>query len=232
MTDEAGVPPVDAPGGGPPAMPPGPPLQPGLSSWVVPPPQATLSGWVVPEPVLRNGPAPGYVYVGFWRRFWAFLVDGIILAIPTWLLAVPLILAQLSATDLNTLGGQGLFTVDPTTGQLIENPQAAANLNTAMGHLFQGAIGIWIALFVLQVLYFALFWSKRGATPGQQLLGVQVRDERTGARISLKRALLRYFGYVVSIWIVYIGFIWVAFDSRKQGWHDKIAGTVAVRRVG
>jgi uncharacterized RDD family membrane protein YckC len=36
----------------------------------------------------------------------------------------------------------------------------------------------------------------------------------------------------VSIWILYLGFIWVAFDPRKQGWHDKIAGTVAIRKVG
>jgi uncharacterized RDD family membrane protein YckC len=188
------------------------------------------AGWVMPEPV-RPGPAPGYAYVGFWRRFWAFLVDGLILGIPTWIIGLPLVLGQMSSADLNTLSGKNLFVVDPSTGRVVEDPQAAAALNAAMGHIFQGAIWIWVAIFVIQLLYFAVFWSRRGATPGQQLLGVQVRNERDGSRISLKRALLRYFGYVISIWIVYIGFIWVAFDSRKQGWHDKIAGTVVVRRV-
>ena len=197
--------------------------RPAPTQWVAP------SGWVMPE--VRPGPAPGYAFVGFWRRFWAFLLDGLILGIPTWLIGLPLILGRLSSTDLTTLSGRNLFIVDPTTGRVTESPQAAAALNVAMGHLFQGAIVIWLSLFVIQLLYFGLFWSRRGATPGQQALGIQVRNERDGSRVSLKRALLRYFGYFVSIWILYIGFIWVAFDSRKQGWHDKIAGTVVVRRV-
>ena len=43
------------------------------------------------------------------------------------------------------------------------------------------------------------------------------------------RAIGRYMGLVVSIWVVYIGVIWAAFDQRKQGWHDKMASTFAVR---
>lgn len=195
----------------------------GLAPWAAP------SAWVVPE--VRPGPAPGYAFVGFWRRFWAFLLDGLILGIPTWIIALPLILSQLSSADLAAFSSKNLFVVDPSSGQLVENPQAAAELNAAMGHVFAGAIWIWIALFVIQLLYFTVFWSRRGGTPGQQLLGAQVRNETDGSRITLKRAVLRYFGYIVSIWIIYIGFIWVAFDARKQGWHDKIAGTVVVRKI-
>ncbi|TAL09221.1 MAG: RDD family protein, partial [Chloroflexota bacterium] len=50
-------------------------------------------------------------------------------------------------------------------------------------------------------------------------------------RIGLGRSLLRYLGYLISWWILGIGFIWVAFDRKKQGWHDKIGGTVVVRRM-
>jgi uncharacterized RDD family membrane protein YckC len=32
--------------------------------------------------------------------------------------------------------------------------------------------------------------------------------------------------------VFFLGFIWVAFDKRKQGWHDKIAGTVVIREDG
>ena len=218
MADDVGGPPVD------PATAPLPTFVP------APFPQPALSAWVVPEPV-RRGPAPGYLYAGFWRRFWAFLVDGLILGIPTWIIGLPLILGQMSSADVDALSGKNLFVIDPTTGYAVEDPQAVAAMNTAIGHIFQGAIGIWVAILVIQVLYFAVCWSRWGATPGQRLLHVEVRNERDGSRISLKRALLRYFGYVISIWIVYIGFIWVAIDSRKQGWHDKIAGTVVVRRV-
>ena len=218
MTDGVGVPPVD------------PPTAPSAAFVPAPFPQPALSAWVVPEPV-RPGPAPGYLYVGFWRRFWAFMVDGLILGIPIWIIGLPLILSQMSSADVDALSGKNLFIIDPTTGYAVEDPRAVAAMNSAIGHIFQGAIGIWVAILVIQVLYFAVSWSRWGATPGQRLLHVEVRNERDGSRISLKRALLRYVGYIISIWIVYIGFIWVAIDSRKQGWHDKIAGTVVVRRV-
>ena len=39
----------------------------------------------------------------------------------------------------------------------------------------------------------------------------------------------RYLGYYVSMIPLCLGLIWVAFDARKQGWHDKLAGTVVVR---
>jgi uncharacterized RDD family membrane protein YckC len=195
------------------------------------PPAPVVSGWVVPEPV-RAAPAPGYVYVGFWRRFWAFLVDGLILAIPSYVIGIPLVLSKLSASELTTLSGRNLFVVDPITGRFVEDRQALAAFNVTIGHMMQGALVVWVALFAIQFVYFVVFWSRRGATPGQQLLGVQVRNERDGSRISLKRAALRYLGYIVSVSVVYLGLIWVAIDSRKQGWHDKIAGTVVVRRVG
>ncbi len=50
-----------------------------------------------------------------------------------------------------------------------------------------------------------------------------------GEKIDVVRALLRYVGLIISIVVVFLGLIWVAFDARKQGWHDKIASTVVVR---
>jgi uncharacterized RDD family membrane protein YckC len=41
--------------------------------------------------------------------------------------------------------------------------------------------------------------------------------------------LLRYVGLIISIVIFFLGVIWAGFDRRKQGWHDKMAGTVVVR---
>lgn len=75
------------------------------------------------------------------------------------------------------------------------------------------------------------FWVKKGATPGKMLFGLQVRDAKTGQFISVPRALLRYFSYLISSVILCLGFIWVGFDKKKQGWHDKIAKTVVVKRI-
>lgn len=76
-----------------------------------------------------------------------------------------------------------------------------------------------------------LLWSFAGGTIGQRALGMQVRREADGRRISLGRAALRYAGYLVA-WIpLALGIFWIGLDPRKQGWHDKIAGTFVIRRV-
>ncbi|MFI5200019.1 MAG: RDD family protein, partial [Candidatus Limnocylindrales bacterium] len=127
--------------------------------------------------------------------------------------------------------GRGMYSVDPTTGQLFVNPAAYTAYFAAINSLLPLALGVTVLLGLLQMVYFAFFWSRRGASLGQLALGVQVRNERDGSRISFGRGCLRYLGMIVSIYVLYIGLIWAAFDARKQGWHDKIAGTVAIRRV-
>jgi uncharacterized RDD family membrane protein YckC len=79
-------------------------------------------------------------------------------------------------------------------------------------------------------LYFAFMESSaRQATFGKSLLNLQVTDEQ-GQRISFLRATGRHFAKILSAIILLIGFIMVAFDSRKQGLHDKIASTLVVQR--
>jgi uncharacterized RDD family membrane protein YckC len=40
--------------------------------------------------------------------------------------------------------------------------------------------------------------------------------------------ILRFLGYFVSAFPLYLGFLWAALDRRKQGWHDKIARTIVI----
>ena len=92
----------------------------------------------------------------------------------------------------------------------------------------QGLVSLlanWIAPFVLTVL----FWKFRQATPGKMLWGARIVDARTGLPPSTGQMVGRYLGYFVSTLGLGLGFVWVAFDARKQGWHDKLAGTVVVR---
>jgi len=193
-------------------------------------PPSGQSGWVLPPPV-TVGPAPGYVFVGFWRRFCAFLIDGLILLIPIYAVLFALLMGPVSSSLFHTVGRPDGFVRDPATGQLVPTLHTFASLTGSLDGFFRWLVIGWVLIFAIQMLYFAGFWAWRGGTPGQLLLGIQVRRESDGARIGFGRACLRYLGYLVSIWILYIGFIWVAFDARKQGWHDKIAGTVVVRRI-
>ena len=81
---------------------------------------------------------------------------------------------------------------------------------------------------LVNIAYFVGFWVRRGQTPGKMLLGIKlIRID--ASNITLSVALLRYLGYIVSIAVLFIGFIWIALDSRKQGFHDKMAETYVVR---
>jgi uncharacterized RDD family membrane protein YckC len=73
-----------------------------------------------------------------------------------------------------------------------------------------------------------VFWRYRGATPGKMLISAKIVDAETFGKPSTGQLIGRYFAYIVSC-IFMLGFIWIAFDKRKQGWHDKLAGTVVIQ---
>jgi uncharacterized RDD family membrane protein YckC len=82
--------------------------------------------------------------------------------------------------------------------------------------------------FVLPAVAAILFWRYRGATPGKMLVSARIVDAATLGAPSTGKLIGRYFAYIVSS-IFMLGFVWIAFDKRKQGWHDKLAGTVVIQ---
>ena len=85
----------------------------------------------------------------------------------------------------------------------------------------------WIEqLFFLFIT--VIMWMKFLGTPGKLLLGCHVVDANTHKPLKLGQAILRYVAYFVSILPLCLGFFWIIWDKRKQGFHDKIAGTVVV----
>jgi uncharacterized RDD family membrane protein YckC len=81
---------------------------------------------------------------------------------------------------------------------------------------------------VLVTIAVILFWRYRGATPGKMAISARIVDAETGGAPSTGKLIGRYFAYLVSTIPLGLGFLWVAFDKRKQGWHDKLAGTLVV----
>ena len=73
-----------------------------------------------------------------------------------------------------------------------------------------------------------LFWRYEGATPGKIAIAAKIVDAETGKPPSTARLVVRLLAYIVSALPLSLGFLWIAFDRRKQGWHDKIAGTVVI----
>jgi len=73
------------------------------------------------------------------------------------------------------------------------------------------------------------FWLVGQATPGKMAISARVVDASTGGTLTLRQSVVRYLSYFVSALPLGAGFLWVAFDAKKQGWHDKLAGSVVVR---
>ena len=83
---------------------------------------------------------------------------------------------------------------------------------------------------LLQLTYFALIpviWD--GQTVGKRMMSIRI-VRLNGEPITFWSMFLRNFlGYTISGAVFSLGYIWILFDDRKQGWHDKIANTVVVR---
>lgn len=83
--------------------------------------------------------------------------------------------------------------------------------------------------WVLPSIAIVIFWLVRQATPGKIMLSLRIVDEKTGGKLSLGQCIGRYFAYFVSTVPFGLGLLWVAIDKKKQGWHDKLCGTVVIR---
>jgi uncharacterized RDD family membrane protein YckC len=84
-----------------------------------------------------------------------------------------------------------------------------------------------LAVLLLSGIYFVFFWTLMGQTPGKMVMGVRVVT-LDGGQLSLGRSIRRVFGYLLSALVLYVGFIWIIIDNRRQGWHDKLAGTCVI----
>lgn len=74
------------------------------------------------------------------------------------------------------------------------------------------------------------FWLRWGATPGKLILGLRIVQADTLDTPTMKQFLLRYLGYIPASLPLLLGLLWVGWDDRKQGWHDKLAGTIVIQK--
>ena len=100
--------------------------------------------------------------------------------------------------------------------------------------LNQSPLGFWDVMsgYVLPAFAILVFWKYRSATPGKMFMSAEIVDAATGGRPSNRQLVLRYLGYYLATIPLLLGLVWVAFDARKQGWHDKLAGTLVVSTAG
>lgn len=94
--------------------------------------------------------------------------------------------------------------------------------------------GFWDLMlsYVLPFIATIWFWLRFFGTPEKMSLRLKIVDANTGNKVTMGQAIGRYFGYLIAIIPLFLGCIWVGIDRRKQGFHDKLAGTVVIRQLG
>ena len=143
---------------------------------------------------------------GFWKRFAAAFIDGIVSGAAIFVIAAP-ILALMMLSVVSD----------------VEDPDPRA-----LSAVFEGAANL-LALAVGWVYFAAMESSPLQGTLGKLALQIRVTD-LGGGRIGFGQATGRYFGKFLSALLLFAGFVMAAFTERKQGLHDKLAGCLVVNR--
>jgi uncharacterized RDD family membrane protein YckC len=161
---------------------------------------------------------PQLYYAGFWKRFGAYLIDGIIISVVIGI--VFLVFGGLFG--LGMVSSEMDFSNDSMQMQDAEAMMVGAMMGTFMF--------LWLVSIVAQWLYFALMEaSSNQGTLGKMALGIKVTDT-FGHPITFGRATGRFFGKILSGAIFMIGYIMAAFTERKQALHDMMAGTLVLEK--
>jgi len=98
------------------------------------------------------------------------------------------------------------------------------------GHIPSELVAIELIVQVIIVCGGLMMWIKWGATPGKMLKKIVIVDEKTGGKLSLKQCFIRYLAQIPSTLVFGLGYLWIAIDDKKRGWHDILSGTVVIYR--
>ena len=150
-------------------------------------------------------------YVGFWSRAFASLIDTVLSAAIVWPL-VTAIYGHEAELDSSLMTGS----TDSLLSLLLASMAPKGPLD-------------FLVSWVLPAVAIIAFWVARQATPGKMVIHARIVDAVTFGKPTSAQLIGRYLAYYVSILPLCLGFFWVGWDSRKQGWHDKLAGTVVIR---
>jgi uncharacterized RDD family membrane protein YckC len=188
--------------------------------WGPPPGTTAPVQWgVAEEPVLP--PPPGTVYAGVGIRFLAWLLDLVPLAIIAAVAFGPVF------GDFMTRVIQA-FPDRPTPGQA-SSPELMNAMSEAIALATPGFLRASTILSIGALAYLGGSWLLMSRSPAMALVGLRIVREEDGGRLDPARVAVRFGGYYLSSAFLLVGLIWALFDARKQGWHDKLAGTVVVR---
>lgn len=180
-----------------------------------PPPPPSSSGYgggYGPAPYVA--PAPPGELAGFWVRFGGYLLDTLLYGLLMLPFAiVGIVLIAISLEDCETINDE------------LSCPPGEPEAGSLAGGIVVLAVGL-----VLVVLIYLRMLARSGQTWGRRIAGVQVVRADTGGPPGWGKAIGRsLFENVISRNLLYLGYLWMIWDGKKQTWHDKVAGTYVIR---
>ena len=146
------------------------------------------------------------VYAGFWTRLCATLVD--------------LLLVTIIAGIVSNSVSPGL----DYHWNYICNEWGECKVEFSSGTESSS-----ILILLILAVYNLAFWIWKSATPGKMMMRLVIVDARTGETPTMRQYFGRFFSYFLSAIPLLLGFLWIGFDQRKKGFHDKLANTAVVR---
>ena len=153
-------------------------------------------------------------YAGFWIRLAAALIDLLILIVGLYI--------------LYCIISQSFFWIFPNVHKI-----AVSLMDVLQGASISGSM-TWLMSMILLVfliactLYSVMSWAATGQTVGKMTMGIKV-IRTDSSMVDLRVAFIRFFGCLISVATLGIGFVILAFDSHKQALHDRIADTYVVK---
>ncbi|WP_052480886.1 RDD family protein [Gilvimarinus agarilyticus] len=105
---------------------------------------------------------------------------------------------------------------------------AYRHMDSGLDMLLAGGDDAWVN-YGIPAVFTLVFWLIKAATPGKLLLRAYIVDATSLAKPAPWQLLVRYLGYYLSLLPLGLGFLWILWDPRKQGWHDKLARTLVIR---
>jgi uncharacterized RDD family membrane protein YckC len=184
----------------------------------VPPPPP---GYAPTLPAGYQGYAPVAMgeLAGFWIRFASWLLDSILYGLLMAVFIIPAAVLLGNAFD----GCVSIEDSDPNSFDIV-CPPGSPNGGAIAGAIVLGLIGVLVAAF----LYVRALG--KGQTWGMKIANVKLVRAADGLPVGFGAALGRsLFANIFSSSILYLGYLWAAWDDNKQTWHDKIISSYVVR---
>jgi len=177
---------------------------------------ATAPGY--PPYGYANAPVGGE-RAGFGVRLGGLLLDGLLYGLLSLVFVIPAIVIGIIAFD-----GCEFQTIGDNTSEL------TCPTGSPDGGIIAAAIALGVLGYLLVAFIYLRALGKTGQTWGRKIVGIKVIGETTGEPIGFGRALGRQlFASFISGQIVYLGYLWMLWDDKKQTWHDKVVNSIVVK---